>query len=147
MQSFHSVFTSKEFRMKQIAKAFFGIAVVLNGAQVEADDHTTDTLATVSKNVADQKAVLVDVREKIEWNDGHIAGAISLPISGIERKKVEPTLLAPLPKDRILYTYCIVGMRAKKAAGILEKLGYEVRALKPGYDDLLKAGFTGEKGK
>lgn len=32
-------------------------------------------------------------------------------------------------------------MRAKAAAAILQQLGYEVRALKPGYDELLKAGF------
>lgn len=112
-----------------------------------AAEHTTDSLAEVRKNVAEKKAVLIDVRETVEWNAGHVAGAISLPIVEIERKKIAPEVLAKLPKDRILYTYCVVGMRSKKAAGILEKQGYEVRALKPGYDDLLKAGFTSEKAK
>jgi rhodanese-related sulfurtransferase len=32
-------------------------------------------------------------------------------------------------------------MRSLKAANILEKLGYEVRPLKPGYDELIEAGF------
>jgi hypothetical protein len=32
-------------------------------------------------------------------------------------------------------------MRAKQAGVILEKQGYTVRALKPGYEQLLKAGF------
>jgi len=113
----------------------------------EAADHTTDSLTEVRKNVADRKAVLVDVRETVEWNSGRIAGAISLPFMEIERRKIAPAVLAKLPKDRILYTYCVVGMRSKKAAGILERQGYQVRALKPGYDDLLKAGFVGEKGK
>jgi rhodanese-related sulfurtransferase len=133
--------------MKAVPRIILGIALVSLGGRVEAADHTTDALATVRRNVADQKAVLVDVREQIEWNAGHVAGAISLPISGIERKNFDQAVLAPLPKDRILYTYCLVGMRSKKAAGILEKVGYNVRALKPGYDDLLKAGFTDEKGK
>lgn len=133
--------------MRPLHTLVLGITLILFGASVNAAEHTTDALATVRKNVADQKAVLVDVREQIEWKDGHIAGAIPLPISGLERKNVDPAVLAPLPKDRILYTYCVVGMRSKKAANVLEKLGYEVRALKPGYDDLLKAGFPNEKGK
>lgn len=112
-----------------------------------AADHTTDSLATVRENVVGQKAVLVDVREKLEWTAGHVAGAVSLPISAIERRTIDPSWLDRLPKDRILYTYCLVGMRAKKAAGILEQRGYKVRALKPGYEELLKAGFEGAKGE
>jgi rhodanese-related sulfurtransferase len=112
-----------------------------------AAEHTTDSLDTVRENVAGQKAVLVDVRETLEWTAGHVAGAISVPISAIERKKIDPSLLERLPKDRILYTYCLVGMRSKKAAGILEQQGFTVRALKPGYEELLKAGFQGAKGE
>ena len=32
----------------------------------------------------DQEIVLVDVREKIEWNDGHIPGAIHVPRGYLE---------------------------------------------------------------
>jgi hypothetical protein len=32
-------------------------------------------------------------------------------------------------------------MRAKQAGMILEKQGYNVRVLKPGYEELIKAGF------
>jgi phage shock protein E len=109
-------------------------------------EHTKDSLETVKQNVASNKAVLVDVRDPIEWRGGHVVGAIPLPFSRIERKNVPPEVLGPLPKDRILYTYCVVGMRSKKAADVLEKLGYQVRPLKPGYDDLEKAGFPTAKG-
>jgi rhodanese-related sulfurtransferase len=34
-----------------------------------------------------------------------------------------------------------MGVRAVAAAKILEKLGYNVRPLKPGYEELVKAGF------
>jgi rhodanese-related sulfurtransferase len=56
-------------------------------------------------------------------------------------------LAKKLPKNKktILYTFCVVGMRAKTAAIKLDQEGYTVRALKPGYDELLKAGF--KKGK
>ena len=111
-----------------------------------AAEHTKDSLETVKQNVAANKAVLVDVRDPIEWRGGHVVGAIQLPFSRIERKNVPPEVLGTLPKDRILYTYCVVGMRSKKAADVLEKLGYQVRPLKPGYDDLQKAGFPTAKG-
>jgi rhodanese-related sulfurtransferase len=110
-------------------------------------EHTTDSLETVKENVAAKKAVLVDVREPIEWRSGHVVGAVPLPYSLIERRKIAPEVLARLPKDRILYTHCVVGMRSKKAAEVLEKLGYQVRALKPGYDELQKAGFATVKGE
>jgi phage shock protein E len=113
----------------------------------QAAEHTTDSLTAVRENVAGGKAVLVDVREWPEWTSGHVAGAVSLPISAIERKVVDAALLARLPKNAILYTYCVVGMRSKKAASILERHGYQVRALKPGYEELLKAGFEGKRGE
>jgi rhodanese-related sulfurtransferase len=106
-------------------------------------EHTKDTLAVVKKNVAAGKAVLVDVRSQQEWNRGHIEGSIFLPVDSL-RKKPDPKMLAKkLPKNKktILYTFCVVGMRAKTAAIKLEQQGYTVRALKPGYDELLEAGF------
>ena len=45
------------------------------------------------------------------------------------------------PKDKIVYCHCGSGVRCLKAADELKKLGYDVRPLKPGYKDLLKAGF------
>lgn len=108
-------------------------------------EFTKDSLETVKQNIAMQKAVLVDVRSEQEWKQGHIEGSIFLPVTSL-RKGGDPKMLAKtLPKNKILYTFCVVGMRAKMAAYALEKHGYTVRALKPGYDELLKAGFT--KGK
>jgi phage shock protein E len=40
-----------------------------------------------------------------------------------------------------VYTHCVMGVRALKAARILEQLGYNVRPLKAGYEDLVTAGF------
>ena len=105
-----------------------------------AIDFTEDSLSTVKKNVAGKKAVLLDVRSQDEWNKGHVEGAIFLPITQLEQ--IEPAKLAKLlPKKKILYTHCAVGMRAEAAGEILEEYGYEVRVLQPGYDKLIKAGF------
>jgi peptide-methionine (S)-S-oxide reductase len=104
-------------------------------------EFTKDSLAVVKKNVADDKAVLVDVRSQEEWNRGSVEGSIFLPDTSL-RKNVDPRYLAEkLPEDKIIYTFCVVGMRAKRVGRILENHGYTVRVLRPGYEDLIKAGF------
>ena len=107
---------------------------------VHAAEISDDPLPTVQENIAAHKAVLVDVREPGEWKEGHVQGAVSLPLSSL--KQVDTIALEHrVPKDKIVYTHCVMGVRALKAANILEKLGYNVRPLKAGYKDLVKAGF------
>jgi rhodanese-related sulfurtransferase len=110
-------------------------------SHVHAADLSDDPLPAVQENVATHKAVLVDVREPGEWNEGHIEGAISLPLSSLKNGGDMSAVEQQLPKDKIVYTHCVMGVRALKAAKILEKLGYNVRPLKAGYEDLVKAGF------
>jgi phage shock protein E len=104
-------------------------------------EFTKDSLKVVQANVEKEKAVLVDVRSEKEWQQGHIEGAIFLPVTSLRKGGDAKLLTKTLPKKKVLYTYCMVGMRARNAAFALEKHGYTVRALKPGYEDLLKAGF------
>jgi phage shock protein E len=108
-------------------------------------EFTKDSLKVVHENVAKNKAVLVDVRSEEEWKQGHIEGSIFVPVTSL-RKGGDPKALAKtLPQKKILYTFCVVGMRAKAAAVALETHGYMVRPLKPGYEDLVKAGFKKAK--
>jgi phage shock protein E len=108
-------------------------------------EHTKDTLEEVKKRVEDKKAVLVDVRELVEWNKGRVAGAVHLPWRAMQEKPDDPKIKEKLEKGMIVYTYCEVGYRSLKAGAILNKLGYEIRPLKPGYQDLIKAGFKKEE--
>ena len=102
---------------------------------------TKDSLKTVLNNVSEEKAVLVDVREKKEWDAGHVEGAIFLPLSALKKGIDAETLESLLPADKFLYTHCVVGKRAVTAGNILEEFNFEVRALKPGYKELIQAGF------
>lgn len=111
---------------------------------LNAAEHTKDSLDMVKKAVAAKKAVLVDVREMDEWDDGHLADAKFVPLSGLSKAKAED-LSKVLPKDQPLYLHCASGRRCLKAADELKKLGYDVRPLKAGYNDLLKAGFSKAK--
>jgi rhodanese-related sulfurtransferase len=107
-----------------------------------AIEFTEDTLEVVKRNVSGKKAVLVDVRSQEEWDEGHIEGSIFLPIDSLRKHSFDAKKVAKkLPQKKIIYTFCVVGMRAKQAAAVLEKHGYKVRALKPGYEQLIDAGF------
>jgi phage shock protein E len=110
-------------------------------SHLHAAELTNDPLPTVQENLATHKAVLVDVREPGEWKEGHVEGAISLPLSSLKKGVDTSALEHQVPKDKIVYTHCVMGVRALKAAKILEKLGYNVRPLKAGYEDLVKADF------
>jgi len=105
--------------------------------------HTEDSLETVQQKLAAGQAVLVDVREKDEWDAGHVAGAVFLPLSELSRDNGTVAALAAeqLPNEKIIYTHCHLGIRSVSAAEILKSLGYDVRPLQPGYDDLIAAGF------
>jgi len=111
-------------------------------SDLHAAELTNDPLPIVQENLATHKAVLVDVREPGEWKEGHVEGAISLPLSSLKKGVDSSALEHQVPKDKIVYTHCVMGIRALKAAKILEKLGYNVRPLKAGYEDLVKAGFA-----
>jgi rhodanese-related sulfurtransferase len=110
-------------------------------------EHTTDSLDAVKQAVRDQKAVIIDVREPDEWQQGHLAGAGLLPLSALERGVSPQELAKILPNDKIIYCYCLAGGRCEEAAAMLKPLGYDVRAIKPGYPQLVKAGFPAVVGK
>lgn len=110
-----------------------------------AEEHTKETPDEVRAKVEDDKAVLFDVREQAEWDAGHLADAVLLPLSQLKDKLEDPEFVAEVKKKigdkSIVYCHCRAGRRALTAAELLKKLGYDARALKPGYQELLNAGF------
>lgn len=103
------------------------------------------SLEKVRKQVADDEAALVDVREQREWDEGHVADAIFLPLSQLTAALKDESLMKKLtdqlPDDKVLYTYCRSGVRSARAADILEELGYSVKSLNEGYRELVQFGF------
>jgi phage shock protein E len=116
-------------------------AIAFIYSHAHAADLSNDPLPTVRDNVATDKAVVVDVREPGEWKEGHLEGAISVPLSSLKKAGDMKAIEQQIPKDKIVYTHCVKGVRALAAANILEKLGYNVRPLKAGYEELVSAGF------
>ncbi len=67
-----------------------------------------------------QDIVLVDVREKIEWNEGHIPGAIHVPRGYLELQIEE----AVPDKSKTVVLYCAGGVRSLMAGNTLKQMGY-----------------------
>ena len=64
--------------------------------------------------------IILDVRERDEYEAGHIPGAILIPYTQIEAEA--PNMLPD--KDQMILVYCRSGRRSKIAAEALVKLGY-----------------------
>ncbi len=107
--------------------------------------HTTDKLKKVKKSLADETAVLLDVREETEWKAGHLNDAKLLPLSVIRLGELTEEQKMLLPKDKPVYCHCRSGGRVLAVSKIMRAKGYDIRPLKSGYADLVKAGF--EKAK
>jgi len=60
---------------------------------------------------------ILDVRSEEEFADGHIAGAINIPV------QVLASRLADVPKNKRLYVHCEAGVRSARAAKILIDAG------------------------
>jgi len=108
-------------------------------------EHTKDSLETVKKNLQDHKAVLLDVREKKEWDEGHLEQAFLVPLSKLKEGSDPKKLAKDLDKKSIVYCHCKAGGRAVSAAEILKKMGYDVRPLKQGYQELVEGGLPKSK--
>ena len=68
-----------------------------------------------------QEVVILDVREQDEFDRGHIAGAVLLPVGSIS----EATAAEVIPKkDSVVLVYCRSGNRSKTASEKLVELGY-----------------------
>ncbi|MEZ0363545.1 rhodanese-like domain-containing protein [Mycobacterium sp. pUA109] len=63
-------------------------------------------------------AVLLDVREHDEWQRGHAADALHIPMGEV------PSRLDELDRDGQLYVICHVGGRSQRVAQFLHRNGY-----------------------
>ena len=99
-------------------------------------------LNAVKRDLAAGKAVLLDVREVDEWNDGHLRDARLLPLSRIENGVSAQALATVAPPGKIIYLHCAAGARSQTAGQLLRSTGRDLRPLPQGYDELLDAGFT-----
>ncbi len=87
------------------------------------------TAAQLVQLVNNENALVVDVRDKAEYDSGHIVDSINIPFSSLETRADE---LAK-HKDRPLVLACKMGQHSGSAGTLLRKKGFEnVSRLKGG---------------
>lgn len=109
--------------MKRILALLFALCLlVLAGCGQQADAAYRQISQEEAKEMMDAgDAVVLDVREQSEYDEGHIPGAVLLPVGSID----EDTAAAVIPeKSATVLVYCRSGNRSKTAAAALAELGY-----------------------
>lgn len=99
------------------------IAALIGGVMLltKDDKASADTLISPKEYTSDfdtRDHLLVDVRTVAEFNEGHIEGAINIPVEELDQR------LDELPQDETIVVYCRSGNRSADAADMLDEAGY-----------------------
>jgi len=79
-------------------------------------------------------AVVVDVREPVEYVGGHVPGATLVPMGELTSRLFE------LPKDGPIYLICASGNRSLSTARYLVRAGYDAHSVIGGTSAWARAG-------
>ena len=74
---------------------------------------------TQVRSLVEEQAFIVDVREKGEYEAGHLKGSVNIPLSELRERTDE------IPKDRPVYLHCRSSQRSYNALMALQGRGYE----------------------
>ena len=94
-------------------------------------DFETVTIDELIEKLESGKVTILDVRPESEFNQGHIANAISIPIDELSKR------LKELPKRMEIVAYCRgpFCVYADEAIALLKKAGYKASRLDEGFPD------------
>ena len=110
--------------MRRIRSLLLAMLMLLltacSGGAVEAS--YSQITQTEAKSMMDAGgAVVLDVREQYEYDEGHIVGATLLPLGSINETTAAQVIDS---KDTVVLVYCRSGNRSKTASAELARLGY-----------------------
>ena len=110
--------------MKKIIFLLLAVMLLAACAQEETKQEAVymNITAQEAKEIMDRESgyVILDVRTREEYDQGHIPGAIVISHEEVA-DKAEETLT---DKDQLILVYCRSGRRSKIAAEALVELGY-----------------------
>jgi rhodanese-related sulfurtransferase len=72
--------------------------------------------------LANENAVILDVRTDDEFSDGKIPGALNIDIY---KGQGFIYMVEELDKNKSYYIYCAAGARSAQACGVMNQLGFE----------------------
>jgi len=108
------------------AKDPINMAGFVAGGLLRGEHPQVDVEAILVDSAAEQ-ALLLDVRTPQEFAEGHIPGAVNIPVDNLRSR------LGELPRDRKIAAYCQVGQRGYLATRILLQAGFPVVNVGGGY--------------
>jgi rhodanese-related sulfurtransferase len=108
------------------AKDPINMAGFVAGGLLRGDHPQVDVETALAAPVG-ESPYLVDVRTAQEHADGHIPGAVSVPVDDLRSR------LGELPRDREIACYCQVGQRGYLAIRILRQAGFQAANVGGGY--------------
>ena len=94
-------------------------------------DHPQADMATALDGPPNDQTILLDVRTPKEFGDGHLPGAVNIPVDELRGR------LGELPAGKLILAYCQVGMRGYIATRILLQKGFDVANLGGGFKTFL----------
>jgi DMSO/TMAO reductase YedYZ molybdopterin-dependent catalytic subunit/rhodanese-related sulfurtransferase/glyoxylase-like metal-dependent hydrolase (beta-lactamase superfamily II) len=111
-----------------------GLPVARAGDMAELR-HVPQVSARTARSLLDAGAVLLDVREPGEWQDGHLPGAILMPMGEVQSRRGE------LPAATRIVVACRSGGRSAAIAAALCTQGFDAVNLTGGMCAWQAAGF------
>ena len=90
---------------------------LLTGCSEKEGAITKVTCSKMKELLTSTKAILVDVRTKEEYDEGHLNNAINKPLTKLSE-------LEKLGKETPIIVYCKSGMRSNDAAKELLRMGF-----------------------
>lgn len=80
------------------------------------------------------RVVVLDVRRRAEWVDGHVSGAVRIPLHDL------PARIPDVPPGQV-WVHCASGFRATIAASLLQAAGRDVVAVDDRFSHAARAGM------
>jgi rhodanese-related sulfurtransferase len=112
------------------------VAVITKAFAVPGADGLPMSRDDLEKRLAQDQIVLIDVRPSLEYDAGHLPGAISVPPEEL------PGRIGDLPRDRPIVAYCrgAYCLFADEAVALLRGQGFDAYRLDGGWPEWISAG-------
>jgi rhodanese-related sulfurtransferase len=108
----------------------------LNAYRPKRDDFEKISVAELQERMSRDEVLLLDVRPEVEFQAGHLPGAVSVPLDELEQR------LEELPPGMLIVAYCRgpYCVFADQALELLSKRGWRVARLEEGVAEWQFAG-------
>ncbi|MBZ0283365.1 MAG: metalloregulator ArsR/SmtB family transcription factor [Anaerolineae bacterium] len=124
---YHLIQLLREIAERQLAE----VERIVNTYLTERKAMEPVTLNELMTRLREPGLIILDVRPALEYTQGHIAGARSMPIDELQQR------LHELPRDQEIVAYCrgAYCVFADEAVELLTTQGYQARRMQQGYPD------------